>query len=457
MIVKAYPGSFDVLHNGHIAIIEDAAKDAEQLHVLIGKNPKKTGLLPVEMRLAHLRQATQHISNVLVGSFDGLLVDYLIPRGIKHVVWGERDRKDKEFLEMLAFYNRWLYPDMVNESIPCRPEYFHVSSSAIKELIARWGNISKTDHLLPVAVKKATEEALNNQFMLWVTGIPGSWKSYVSKLFASYCAELGIPNYYMEMDKLRHQIAFSNDPQFFQALRNKVTTTFTTVQQEADGSLSRESLRKTFLGQSSQMKQLEQMTQNALMSLMRSTLWQKQGAIFIESAIFAENPHLLPIVNNDLLVVDVDEDTQYKRIAERNAYYDTKEKIDGLVSMQYDTPTKIATIKQAIADDAYGALQILENREIGDDHIYQWFLKSMSQIDPLGKLYFQGLRKRWGYSWDWKAAFRMLTQQWQPTTEVYHPSIKNLDPCEGLLHLATAFNTQDQLTSWYTTYGLHKV
>lgn len=173
------------------------------------------------------------------------------------------------------------------------------------------------------------------------------------------------------MDKLRHQIAFSNDPQFFQALRNKVTTTFTTVQQEADGSLSRESLRKTFLGQSSQMKQLEQMTQNALMSLMRSTLWQKQGAIFIESAIFAENPHLLPIVNNDLLVVDVDEDTQYKRIAERNAYYDTKEKIDGLVSMQYDTPTKIATIKQAIADDAYGALQILENREIGDDHIYQ--------------------------------------------------------------------------------------
>lgn len=86
MIVKAYPGSFDVLHNGHIAIIEDAAKDAEQLHVLIGKNPKKAGLLPVEMRLAHLRQATQHISNVLVGSFDGLLVDYLAPRNISHIV-----------------------------------------------------------------------------------------------------------------------------------------------------------------------------------------------------------------------------------------------------------------------------------------------------------------------------------------------------------------------------------
>lgn len=173
------------------------------------------------------------------------------------------------------------------------------------------------------------------------------------------------------MDKLRHQIAFSNDPQFFQALRDKVTATFPTVQQEADGSLSRESLRKTFLGKSSQMKQLELMTQNALMSVMRSTLWQKQGAIFIESAIFAENPHLLPIVNNDLLVVDVDEDTQYKRIAERNAYYDTKEKIDGLVSMQYDTPTKVATIKQTIADDGCGSMQIIQNKGNNDALLYQ--------------------------------------------------------------------------------------
>ena len=86
MIVKAYPGSFDVLHNGHIATIEDAATSTDQLHVLIGKNPKKSGLLSVETRLDHLKQATSHLNNVLVGSFDGLLVDYLAPRNISHIV-----------------------------------------------------------------------------------------------------------------------------------------------------------------------------------------------------------------------------------------------------------------------------------------------------------------------------------------------------------------------------------
>jgi pantetheine-phosphate adenylyltransferase len=456
MVIKAYPGSFDPPHRGHLDIAERAAATCDQLIVAIGKNPSKAGMLPVEKRIQLLRHALWHIKNVVVDSYDGLLVDYLYEKGIYTNVRGIRDDKDHSFEKTQEYYNLWLNPEITTEYIQCKDAYYHLSSSAVKDLIARWGNISKTDHLLPVAVKKATEEALNNQFLLGITGVPGSGKSYVMQQFTHYCEELGIPHYALQMDKLRHQIAFSNDPQFFQGLRNQVAEAFP-MSLEQDGSLSVDALRATFLGNKPKMQELEKMTKNALMSLMRSTLWQKQGAIFIESALFAEHPHLLPVVNNDMLVVDVDQQTQYQRIAQRNAFYDSKEKIDGLVGMQFPTSTKVATIQEAIALDAYGALQILENREIGDEHIYQWFLKSMSQIDPLGKLYFQGLRKRWGYSWDWKVAFRMLIQQWQPTTEVYHPSIKNLDTCEGLLHLATACNTQDQLTSWYTTYGQPKV
>lgn len=120
------------------------------------------------------------------------------------------------------------------------------------------------------------------------------------------------------------------------------------------------------------MEQLEQMTKHALMSLMRSTLRQKQGAIFVESALFAEQPHLLPIVNNDMLVVDVDKSTQYQRIRDRNPFYDTQTKIDGLVNMQFATNQKVSAIQNAVLQDACGAIQILANsRQDNQDAIYQ--------------------------------------------------------------------------------------
>ncbi len=457
MIVKAYPWSFDVLHNGHIATIEDAAKSTDQLHVLIGKNPKKSGLFPVETRLNHLKQATKHLPNVLVGSFDGLLVDHMMKRGITHPIGGERDLKDREFLDMQTFYNRWLSPEIFMEFIPCRPEYYHVSSSAIKELIARWGNISQTSHLLPLYVKKATEEALNNQFMLWITGVPGSGKSYIMQQFATYCEELSIPHYALQMDTLRHQIAFSNDPDFFQHLRDQVVATFPTVTKASWGNLSRESLRETFLGNKPRMEQLEQMTKQSLMSLLRSTLWQKQWAIFVESALFAEQPHLLPIVNNDMLVVEADKSTQYQRIRDRNPYYDTQTKIDGLVNLQSTTDKKVATIKDVVAHDGQGSVQLLDNSsQNNQDTIYQGFLASMNQIDPGGKLYFQGLWKKLHGKWDRKVAYTALTQWKMPRDKVYTPVLKHNIPKKWLKYLASLFDAKYDLLDRYATYIIGK-
>ena len=96
-----------------------------------------------------------------------------------------------------------------------------------------------------------------------------------------------------------------------------------------------------------------------------------------------------------MLVVEVDKKTQYQRIRDRNPYYDTQTKIDGLVNMQFETNQKVSTIQNAVMKDACGAIQNLDNSsQNNQDTIYQGFLASMNQIDPGGKLYFQGLWKK---------------------------------------------------------------
>ena len=66
-----YAGSFDPVTNGHLNIIERAAKMFDSLTVAIAVNPNKTGLFSVDERAEILREVTKHIPNVKVDKFSG--------------------------------------------------------------------------------------------------------------------------------------------------------------------------------------------------------------------------------------------------------------------------------------------------------------------------------------------------------------------------------------------------
>lgn len=51
-----YAGSFDPITNGHLNIIERAAKMYDSLTVAIAINPQKTGLFTIEERLEIARE-----------------------------------------------------------------------------------------------------------------------------------------------------------------------------------------------------------------------------------------------------------------------------------------------------------------------------------------------------------------------------------------------------------------
>ncbi|MCL6628378.1 MAG: pantetheine-phosphate adenylyltransferase, partial [Armatimonadetes bacterium] len=103
-----YPGSFDPVTNGHMDILERATKLFDEVIVAVATNPSKTPLFSVQERVQMLREASKHLPNVVVDSFEGLLVPYAATKGAQVIVKGLRALSDFEFEFDMALMNRRL-------------------------------------------------------------------------------------------------------------------------------------------------------------------------------------------------------------------------------------------------------------------------------------------------------------------------------------------------------------
>ena len=92
------PGSFDPVTMGHLDIFRRAAKQFDELTVLVTGNPnKQTGLFTIDERIDLMRTATADITNVRVDWWAGLLVDYTTQHEISVIVKGLRSSLDYEY------------------------------------------------------------------------------------------------------------------------------------------------------------------------------------------------------------------------------------------------------------------------------------------------------------------------------------------------------------------------
>lgn len=149
-----YPGSFDPVTLGHMDIIERAAGLFDKLYIGILINRKKTPMLSLEKRIEVLKEATSHIQNVEIISFEGLLADYCRQNQIHAVIRGVRGAMDFEYELPMAQINQKLNPDTQTVFLAASPEFTYVSSSAVKELASFGGNYKD---MLPEAAYRAMQ------------------------------------------------------------------------------------------------------------------------------------------------------------------------------------------------------------------------------------------------------------------------------------------------------------
>src|SRR2546423_1700128 len=158
MAYAIVPGSFDPVTNGHLDIIERAARMFEKVTVAVVINSAKTALFTVEERLEMLREVCGHLTNVDIDSFDGLLVEYAQQRGASVIAKGLRAVSDFEYELQMALMNRHQCPDVETVFMMTGTEYSYLSSSIVKEIARLGGSV---EGLVPNSVRQRLRDKVN--------------------------------------------------------------------------------------------------------------------------------------------------------------------------------------------------------------------------------------------------------------------------------------------------------
>jgi pantetheine-phosphate adenylyltransferase len=150
------PGTFDPVTNGHLDIIERAARRFDALIVGVLDNPSKQPLFGVEERVTLLKEVTNDMDNVEVEAFSGLLVDFARRRGADVVVKGLRAVTDFEYEIQMAQMNHSL-SGLETLFITTAPQWSFLSSSLLKEVARFGGDVAA---LVPPVVAERLRERL---------------------------------------------------------------------------------------------------------------------------------------------------------------------------------------------------------------------------------------------------------------------------------------------------------
>ena len=150
-----YPGSFDPPTNGHLDVIERAARCFGEVIVAVVVNPqKRSPMFSLEEREAMLRSSVAAIPNVRVEHFRGLLADYVKAESADVIVKGLRVVSDFESEMSAAMMNRSL-SDVDTLFLMSDQRYSFVSSSLVKEVFFLGGDVAA---LVPEPVLRVMTE-----------------------------------------------------------------------------------------------------------------------------------------------------------------------------------------------------------------------------------------------------------------------------------------------------------
>ena len=132
--IAVFPGTFDPFTLGHQALVSRALGLFDEVVVAIGINDAKHTLFSLEERMEAIRRLYHGEPRVRVVSYDTLTVDLAKTLGAGFILRGVRSVADFEYEKTIADVNRRL-SGIETVILFTEPEYAHISSSVVRELI----------------------------------------------------------------------------------------------------------------------------------------------------------------------------------------------------------------------------------------------------------------------------------------------------------------------------------
>jgi pantetheine-phosphate adenylyltransferase len=158
MRTVVYPGSFDPITNGHLDVVQRAAKMFDRVILAVARNEGKKPLFSLTERKEMAQGAIGHIGNVSVETFEGLLVEYVVQHQACAVVRGLRAVSDFEFEFQLALMNRKLNESVETVFLMPKDSYSFLSSRLVKEVARLGGDVAQ---FVPAEVVAALRRKLH--------------------------------------------------------------------------------------------------------------------------------------------------------------------------------------------------------------------------------------------------------------------------------------------------------
>ena len=166
-IIALYPGTFDPVTNGHLDIIQRAARMFDCLVVGVAMNAGKSPLFSIEERVSMIKsellELEQDPEKIIVEGFDFLLVSFAKEKQATVIIRGLRAVSDFDYEFQMASMNAQIAPDIETVCLMASDKHQFIASSLVKEIAKLDGDVSKfvSPGVLAKLKEKATERRAN--------------------------------------------------------------------------------------------------------------------------------------------------------------------------------------------------------------------------------------------------------------------------------------------------------
>lgn len=143
MKIAVFPGSFDPITVGHVSLVQRALPLFDRIIVAIGINSQKQYLFELDTRLKWLQAVFQDEPKVEIAQFEGLTAHFCNKIGAKYLLRGLRNASDFDYEKTISQLNHIVGHDLETVFLISLPEFSHISSTIVRELIKGKGDVKR--------------------------------------------------------------------------------------------------------------------------------------------------------------------------------------------------------------------------------------------------------------------------------------------------------------------------
>jgi pantetheine-phosphate adenylyltransferase len=141
-------GSFDPPTNGHLDVIQRAARMVDSLVIGIGVHPGKTPLFTTQEKIEMLKAETAAVAKdtgcrIEIVTFDNLTVDAAKAAAAALIFRGLRDGIDFDYEMQMAGMNGAMAPGIDTVFLPASPGVRHITGTLVRQIAMLGGSVAQ--------------------------------------------------------------------------------------------------------------------------------------------------------------------------------------------------------------------------------------------------------------------------------------------------------------------------